>query len=588
MEETRGIGRYQVQLRWGIKIPLRDGICLNATAYIPRELRDPAPAIFTLTPYIGQTYHDRGMYFAAHGYPFLTVDVRGRGDSGGEFKPNINEAKDGHDVVEWLAQQTYCNGQVAMWGGSYSGYAQWATAKELPPHLSTIVPVASPSMGVDFPFGGNIASPYLMRWLTLVWGRASQDKIFADGVEYWDQRFREWYESGNAFEQLDTFLGNPSDVFQEWLRHPQPDDYWDSYNPTSEQYSRIALPVLSITGIYDGDQPGAISYYRQHLRHSRVARERHYLVIGPWDHAGTRTPRAEFGGLKLGPASVIDLPRLHLQWYAWTMQGGPKPEFLHNKVAYYVIGADRWRYAESLDSITRRVQLLYLHSAGNPTDVFSSGFLQSEPASSAPDQFVYDPRDTRLAQVEASVGSNYLVDQRMIHAAGVSQLIYHSQPFPSEMEVSGFFKLSVWLSIDRPDTDVRATVYLVDALGSAMRLSEDRIRARYRQDLRREVLIGTSEPLRYDFDHFTFVAVKISKGSRLRLVVGSNDSIYTQRNFNGGGVVSKESVKDARPVTVRLFHDGSHKSVLYVPLGDDVSEEPAWARSVVTDRQGQE
>ena len=93
----------QVKFQWGVKIPLRDGVKLNATVYTPRDQKAPAPCVFTLTPYISQSYHDRGMYFASHGYPFLTVDVRGRGNSEGQFRPLIQEARDGHDVVEWLA-----------------------------------------------------------------------------------------------------------------------------------------------------------------------------------------------------------------------------------------------------------------------------------------------------------------------------------------------------------------------------------------------------------------------------------------------------------------------------------------------------
>ena len=71
----------KVQLTWGVKIPMRDGVHLNATVYTPREQKAPAPCIFTLTPYIGQTYHARGIWFASHGLSFLTVDVRGRGNS---------------------------------------------------------------------------------------------------------------------------------------------------------------------------------------------------------------------------------------------------------------------------------------------------------------------------------------------------------------------------------------------------------------------------------------------------------------------------------------------------------------------------
>src|SRR6202035_301905 len=179
----------KVEWQWGVKIPLRDGVHLNATLYKPAGLKEPRPCLFTLTPYIGQSYHDRGMYFAAHGYPFLTVDVRGRGNSEGSFRPLIQEAKDGYDVVEWLAQQPYCNGKISMWGGSYAGYDQWATAKEFPPHLATIVPVASPAAGVDFPARNNVFGPYLMQWLTFTSGQTSQDHVFGDDA-FWTGMFR--------------------------------------------------------------------------------------------------------------------------------------------------------------------------------------------------------------------------------------------------------------------------------------------------------------------------------------------------------------------------------------------------------------
>src|SRR5258706_14608470 len=88
----------EIDFQWGVKVPLRDGVKLNATLYKPQGQKDPLPCVFTLTPYIAQSYHDRGVYFAAHGYVYLTVDVRGRANSEGEFTPLLQEARDGHDV----------------------------------------------------------------------------------------------------------------------------------------------------------------------------------------------------------------------------------------------------------------------------------------------------------------------------------------------------------------------------------------------------------------------------------------------------------------------------------------------------------
>jgi putative CocE/NonD family hydrolase len=560
-----------VGFQWGVKIPLRDGVRLNATLYRPAGQTGPAPCIFTLTPYIAQSYHDRGLYFAGHGYPFLTVDVRGRGNSEGVFRPLIQEANDGFDVVEWLAKQPYCNGKVSMWGGSYAGYDQWATAKARPPHLATIVPAAAPYIGADFPSTSRIFPTYVVQWLTYVSGRAAQDKIFADG-DFWSAAFREWLISGAAFKTLDSAVGNPSPIFQAWVSHPDQDAYWDAYNPTSEDYAKLDIPILTITGMYDGDQQGALTHYRRYMSSATPAgRARHILVIGPWDHAGTRTPRADVGGLTFGPASLVDLPQLHLDWYAWTMRGGKRPDFLKKPVMYYVTGAETWRAADSLDAVTGEMRPYYLASHGsNAGDVFDSGNLVPDKAdaqSVSGDSYTYDPSDTSVATLEAADTSDaYLTDQRMVYAMSGRELVYHTPAFAADTEMSGFPRLSAWLEIDQPDTDFAVSLYEIRADGSSVLLSSDVMRARYRLGERKPAPVALHTPLLYDFNSFTFMSRQLKKDSRLRLVVGPVDSSSYERNFNTYGVVADETVKDARKVVVRLIHDQAHPSVLYMPL----------------------
>jgi putative CocE/NonD family hydrolase len=557
----------KVQLTWGVKIPMRDGERLSATVYRPREQKAATPCIFTLTPYIAQSYHARGIYFASHGLSFLTVDVRGRGNSEGEFRPFLQEAHDGYDVVEWLAKQPYCNGKVSMWGGSYAGYDQWVTAKEFPPHLATIIPAASPYAGVDFPMSGSIFSPYDMQWLTFTGGRTSQLTVFVDSA-YWAANYRRWLKSGVPFASLDTLLGSPSPIFQDWISHPHPDSFWDTYNPTDEQYAKLAIPILTITGSHDDDQPGALTHYREYMKHaSPEGRARHYLIIGPWDHAGTRTPSTQCGGLTLGPASLLDLQKLHLDWYAWTMQEGPKPAFLRKPVAYYVMYADKWRYADTLEAVTGTTRALHLDSTANANDVLSSGTLTADTARGRPDHYLYDPRDVSTADLEATVDPESLVDQRMTYALRGKQLVYHSAPFDKDTEISGVFRLSAWMAIDQPDTDFLVIIDEIREDGTSIELTSDNLRARYRESAREPKLISTKGPLRYDFDHFTFLSQEVKKGSRLRLIIGPINSIYREKNYNSGGAVESESMADARPVTVTLYHDQGHPSTLYVPLG---------------------
>jgi len=97
-------------------------------------------------------------------------------------------------------------------------------------------------------------------------------------------------------------------------------------------------------------------------------------------------------------------------------------------------------------------------------------------------------------------------------------------------------------------------------------LSDDVLRARYRKSFRDAELVKPGAIERYDFDHFTFQARRIAKGSRLRLVISPLNSQWSQKNYNSGGVVANESGKDAKKVTVTLYHDAAHASALYVPL----------------------
>src|SRR5262252_3672824 len=365
-----------VDLQWAVKIPMRDGVKLNATVFTAHGQKEPLPVIFTFTPYIGDSYTDRAVYFAKHGYVYALVDVRGRGNSGGEFWPFENEGRDGSDVVEWFAKQPYCNGKVTMWGGSYAGFDQWTVLKEFPPHLATIVPAAAAHPGVDFPFQYGLFGPYIEQWLTFTSGATSNGALFGTR-SFWASKEREMYKQHLAFKDYDKLVGNPSKNFQKWVAHSEPDAYYDAMAPATENYRKFSLPILTITGHYDGDQPGAFEYYKRHMANgSAEAKANHYLIVGPWDHAATRTPRAEIGGLKFGPGSVVDLNKLHTEWYDWTMKSGAKPEFLKKRVAYYLVGAEEWKYADSLEAISNAKLNLFLASNGTASDVTHSGELR--------------------------------------------------------------------------------------------------------------------------------------------------------------------------------------------------------------------
>jgi putative CocE/NonD family hydrolase len=562
-------------LRWAVKIPMRDKVELNATLYLPKN-SSPTPVIFTLTPYISDTYHPRGAYFASHGYAFALVDVRGRGNSGGEFEPFAQEPHDGYDIVEWLARQPFCDGKVTMWGGSYAGFDQWATAKELPPHLATIVPVAAAHPPLDYPSTDNVGQAYDVRWFTLTSGRAGQENLFAD-EKFWRTKFLDAYKKHIPFKSLDSFLGNPSQNFQRILKHPTADAYYDAMVPTREQYQKINFPILTITGQYDGDELGSLSFYREHLASTLPqARTKHFLIIGPWDHAGTRTPTEEVGGVKFGGASLLDLNDLHRQWYDWTMKNGAKPQFLKHQVAYYLLAAGNsgangeWKYADSLESLVANPRTFYLTSKnGDANGVFRSGTLTTEEPKEGADSYTYDPLDTHRGEAVEGTEDNQkiaAIDQRYPLSIAGDGLVYHTDPLPNETPLVGCPSVSLWVSIDTPDTDLAADLYEIQPDGTSIALWNDVRRLRYRESLRQEKLVHPGEIVKCDFNPGLFVARRIMKGSRLRLVISSPNSIFLQKNYNSGGIVAEETGKDARTTHVQVHHDSGHASTIQLPL----------------------
>jgi len=211
---------------------------------------------------------------------------------------------------------------------------------------------------------------------------------------------------------------------------------------------------------------------------------------------------------------------------------------------------------------------LYLNSiGGEANDVFRSGMLEeTSPGESSPDRYVYDPLDTRPAELEREEIKDYFTDQRYALNLFGNGLVYHSAPFEADTEITGYLKLVVWMALDVPDTDFQVAVSEILPNGAHILLTRDLMRARYRESLQEEKLVVAGEIGRYEFGDFTFFSRQVARGSRLRLLIHSPNSIYLQKNYNSGGVVAEESGEDARTAHVTLYHDAEHPSCLEVPV----------------------
>lgn len=128
-------------------------------------------------------------------------------------------------------------------------------------------------------------------------------------------------------------------------------------------------------------------------------------------------------------------------------------------------------------------------------------------------------------------------------------------------------KLTLWISMDVPDADIKVTLYEIMPNGSSVYLANDVIRARFRESLREEKLIKPGEILKYDFNGFNWFSRQVAKGSLLRLVIDCPNLIYWQKNYNSGKNVMEETGKDARTAHIAVYHSLKNPSNLELPIG---------------------
>jgi putative CocE/NonD family hydrolase len=233
------------------------------------------------------------------------------------------------------------------------------------------------------------------------------------------------------------------------------------------------------------------------------------------------------------------------------------------------VRAEKWKFADSLEAVEKERRVFFLDSDGKANDVFRSGSLSGEKpkAASPPDRWTYDPLDLRPADLEASEIESYLTDERYVMNTFGNGVVYTTEPIAEDTEVTGFVRFTAFLKLDVPDTDLKVSLYEVQAEGGSVLLAEDQLRARYRESLEKETLVPAGQILRYDFDGFPFFSRLVKKGSRLRLFLRCPNSIFLQKNYNSGRPVAEETAADARVAHVSLYHDPAHPSALEIPVG---------------------
>ncbi|WP_433172847.1 CocE/NonD family hydrolase [Actinoallomurus sp. CA-150999] len=573
-----------VRFTFGLRIPTEDGQFLSGIAYLPKKA-EPVPAIVELNPYVGDSRHDDGVFYAARGFAFVVVDAMGRGDSEGEYFGFIRDGQDGFDVIEWVAQQAWCDGQVGMHGSSYTGWNQWRVLGELPPSLKTIVPAGAPMGALDQPRGG-IPSLYGLVYATATLGRAPHWSAFRE-TGAWHDLLADAWRKNESEAAIREQLGFPSDPYEGMEDQIYPGNPWMEFLIPSEEALRGAdVSVLSITGMYDDSQLGALYHHQRLLDHaSESTKARSHLLIGPWDHYGTETGEPRVGELRFGPEAAVDLKELRAQWYAWAMKGGEKPALLTDPVVYFQTGDEEWRGGASLDDVAGPSRAYFLVPGTGSGEVFHSGALRDEPEAGPDYTFTADPADDHTIRLEMlkrpdehrdvptvprTFNSLFLTSSGhdptnavFTTDLGHDGVVYHTAPLTERVRVVGRPRLSLRLTLNVPDADLMVLLHEVRGDGTVVFLSSDLLRLRFRALPEQPVFIEPEEPFDLDLNGFRFITRTLAEGSRLRLTVRNAHSVLLGKNPHTG---KPAGLEEPRVAHYQVHHDAAQAPRLELPI----------------------
>ncbi|MGY1409062.1 CocE/NonD family hydrolase [Luteimonas sp. A611] len=539
----------------GALIRTPQGATLSAVVARSRKVQVPQPAAMLFTIYADpDANRATAVEAAARGYAGVVVDARGKRLGVDAIRPYETEADDAAAAVEWIASQPWSDGRVGMYGGSYSGFAAWAATKRMPPALKTIVPYVAAIPGLGLPMENNVFLSANYAWPFYVANHRLLDTATYFDRERWQRLPEAWYASGRPYREIDRVDGTPNPWLQRWLTHPAYDEYWQAMVPYGEDFARIDIPVLSITGYYDDGQVSALQYFKEHLRHRPDAP--HYLVIGPYDHFGAQAtfkPRS-LRGYDLDPSAQFDTRELTFQWLDHVLRGGERPALLRDRVNYQLMGADAWGHAPSLADAADPVAF---HLSDAP--VGSYLLLSDAPA----ERVTWMSRRVDLADRSGEHGGYYpdpVVLDRIDVDGGYA---FASAPFERPTSVVGSFSGDLKVRSSKRDFDFSVLLYELRPDGSAMQLSYYVGRASHARDMTRRELLVPGQWTTLPFERTRMTARRMQAGSRLLVVLDVLKDGHHQVNMGTGKDVSDESAADGGEPLVVDWHTDS---MIRVPL----------------------
>ncbi|MBU2983238.1 CocE/NonD family hydrolase [Lentibacter algarum] len=476
----------------GIVMP--DGCRLSARVWMPVDAGDdPVPAVLEHLPYRkrdGTTARDElsHPWMAARGYAMVRVDMRGNGDSEGLMTDEYTqqELDDAVSVIEWLAAQPWCTGNVGMQGISWGGFNSLQVAAMQPAPLKAVITLCSTvdRYADDIHYKGGCLLNENFGWGSTMWAYSSRPPDPALRPDDWREIWLERLEN-------EPFLA------AEWLQHQTRDDYW-KHGSVCEDYSKITAKVLAVGGwgdAYKNTVPALVE---------NVGAKG---IVGPWvhkyPHFAVPEPRIGFlqeaqrwwdkwlKGIETGVEDDAD-------YRAYVMEGlRPK--------AWYDERPGRWTARRGPATDVARMKL------GAGGKLGSGGAFEAVVAS---------PAHCGAAAGEYCaiwLGPEMPSEQRVDDAFSA---VFTGEVQREDIEIIGAPEVTLTLAADKPLGQVCVRLNHIHPDGASARITYGVLNLTHRNSHERpeEMPVGEAVVITVKLDH---IAYKLPRGHRLAVAVSS-------------------------------------------------------------------
>ena len=467
------------------EVPMRDGVKLFTSIYIPKEASRTYPILLNRTPYSVAPYGAAAYrtslgpsdLFMRDGYIFVYQDVRGRMMSEGEFvdvRPyqpvkegpkDIDETTDTYDTIEWLLKHVpNHNGRVGMYGISYPGFYAAMGMIDAHPALKAVspqAPIADWFVGDDFHHNGALYLPHAFGFFAgFGWPRPKPTTQPGARFDYGTLDGYQFYLALGPLSRVnERYFKGQVKFWNDLMAHETYDAFWQARN-IRPHLKGIKPSVLTVGGWFDAeDLFGALEVYKNTERQNPGIWNG--LVMGPWPHGGwARGDGSRLGDVTFGAkTSEHYQQKLEYPFFRTILKGDAKHGLAEANV--FETGANRWHALPEWPPSGARRRALYLHAGGR-----LSFDAPAEGEGTPYDEYVSDPaRPVPYTSATATgMTREHMVDDQRFASRRPDVLVYQTDVLTEDLTVAGPIRPHLEVSTSGTDSDF--VVKLIDVYPS--------------------------------------------------------------------------------------------------------------------------